>query len=281
MGYHPRRMRALMMSVVAMVTVFCVERAYAEPRRVLTLRTADRAIDLAWQAELAGDAKSARVELTKLIETATRSDESAAKERLGEWLRSIDQRETSFQGMGKTARGYHAAFLTLQNFGLHRATQLWERAGKDLPMLASRTSSTTFHVDVDIVQAPQQGIDRAFVEKTIKDVLEKYGVHTVERRIPAKYDARVSLDATDVGDQARLVRVTAGASMVVRERNVKPQQSRVVASISKHRAETRRNAADARRIASKLSLDETTEAIVFQLRAQWLDELAQRESNKI
>jgi hypothetical protein len=270
----------LLVLIVGIVTSVFGGSASAVPRRVLTLRTAERAIDLAWQAELAGDAKSARAELGKLIETSTRADESAAKERIAEWLRMLDQRESVFQGQAHSARAYHDAFVTLKNFGLHRAELLWTRALKDVPVLSSMTSSATLHLDVDIVQAPLTGIDRAFVEKTVRDQLAKFGLRTVERSASARYDARLSVDATDMVDQGRNVRVTSGVSMVVRERAPKQQQSRVIASASKHRAEARRNAGDARRIATKLATDDTAEGIVFQVRAQWLDEAALRETAK-
>jgi hypothetical protein len=272
--------RTLLVAIVGIVTSASYGSASAAPRRVLTLRMAERAIDLAWQAELAGDAKSARAELGQLIETSTRADESAAKERIGEWLRMLDQRESALQGQARSARAYHDAFVTLKNFGLHRSDLLWVRALKDVPALSAMTSSATVHLDVDIVQMPLSGIDRAFVEKTVRDQLAKVGLQVVERRVNARYEARVSLDATDIVDQGRNVRVTSGVSMVIRERATRQAQSRVIASVSKHRSEARRSPGDARRIASKLAVDDTVDGIAFQVRAQWLDDAVLRETAK-
>src|SRR5262245_49592422 len=64
--------RALVLLVTTIIAAVSIApSARAEPnRRVLSMRAADRAIDLAWRAELAGDYSGARTALTQLVESS-------------------------------------------------------------------------------------------------------------------------------------------------------------------------------------------------------------------
>src|SRR5262245_15089555 len=81
----------------------------AEPRRTLSLKNAERAIDLAWQAELAGDYPGARAALEDLVKTSTMSMEAPARALIDQWLAGLTKRKAAFDKSGRTARGYHDA----------------------------------------------------------------------------------------------------------------------------------------------------------------------------
>jgi hypothetical protein len=262
-------MRAYLSVLVLIVTSFAfVSRSEGVQRRRLTLHSAERAIDLAWQAELAGDAKGAQVELSNLVATSTLAEESAATERLKAWLVTIDRREAAFAASGKSARAYHDAYLTLKDFGLKRSNLLFDHAMNDLPMLrAIMTSSSSVRLGVGTLPP---GVDPAFVQKTLTSVLTKNTLNVVTGR--SRYEARVDVEAGDVEKLARGARVTGSVAIVLRDLS-RAGREKGIASIAKHRSEARDTEAKARQMAVRRALDDSGEALVFQIRVHVLSGL--------
>lgn len=224
----------------------------------LTIRAAERAVDLALQAELAGDYDGAEKALLSLVETATRSEETAGRERLEEFLRSMQARKAAFERHGKTARGYEEAFETLLPFGLARAERLWRKALADLPSLRGQSSVVELRLE------RVKGVDRKAAEQQLREVVTRHGLDVAGAGQEARFVVRVNVDATDISRSARGVRVTAEASAVLKDRTVDQDAS---GSIAKRRTERRRREADARRFAVYRVLDDVGRRVVFAVRA--------------
>lgn len=192
------------------------------------------------------------------------------------WLETIDRREAAFRSFGRSARAYHDALLTLKDFGLKRADRIWSRAIRDLPQAARvLTSSSALRLRIELLRGE---VDRDSALKALTSRLQKEGLR-VERdgKKRVRYESRLNIDASDVVEQARAVRVSVAASMIVRE-VARPGEDRLIASISKHRAETRRTAGEARKMAVRRALDDAADSLVLQIRAQVLSDLASTEA---
>lgn len=232
--------------------LFLTSSAEARP---LTMRAADRAIDLAFHAEIAGDVAGGRAELERLVASATEPEDTAARQRITSWIERSKLRQAAFAEHGKTAPGYAAAFETLDGFGAERAELLWSRAVRDVAGLKGARLALTLVTD------------RLAGLKTEKDLaarlaklVERHGVH-VEEDQPIV--ARLDFDATETKKVGRRTRVVCKSSFVIRDKRL---GTSLVGSSSQRRTETRRKVADARRFAVRRALDDAAEDLVFYVR---------------
>lgn len=234
------------------------------------MRNADRAIDLAWQAELAADFTGARSALVELVSTSTTVEEIAAKERIEEWLRTLDEREKLYREHGKTARFYAAAFTSLRNFGPRRADELWRAALKELAPLQRVAGESTA-----VALRPERMIgaaDRATAERLVAQALNKYGLAVAGQG--ARFEVRIDVDASQSEALERGARATAQASLIIRERG-QDGKYRVSGNVQKHKVEVRRTAGEAKSFAMRRALDEASAALVFHLRSRMLEDAAE------
>ena len=227
------------------------------------MRSAERAIDLGLEAELAGDAAGAEQSLKALIQAATAAEETAPRERIEAFLRSLSERRAAFSRHGKTARAYAEAYDTMLPFGLERAERLWLKAVADIPSLGS-TPVPKVAVRLELVK----GADEKAVFEQLERAMRRHGL-LLEDRENARFVVRVNLDATGVKRDPRGVRVFAEASAVVSDRL---QPKRAAGSISKHRSERRTEETDARRFALYRVLDDVGRRVVFAVRARMLED---------
>ncbi len=245
-------------------TLICALWTAPAPARPLTLKSANRAIDLALQAELAGDYAGAANALEGLISRANTSREISAKARLEAWMRGMKLRKAAFDKHGRSARGYSEAFSTLRGFGLPRSEQLWRRALKDISMLDARFGSVAqISVHPDLIVGIK---DARPMVVTLQQRLVERGAKVVPR---APLKVRLNVDAHKVEASPTGQKVTAEASVSLRT-----AQGETLRSIGRKRSETRRTEAAARRFAARMVVDELARALVFQLRALTLQRVA-------
>lgn len=228
--------------------------------RPLTMRAAERAIDLAFFAELAGDADGGRQALVERLRDANDPEDLAARQRIESWLGTIETRQSAYAEHGKTALGYARAFATLEGFGLARADLLWSRAVRDVPGLKAKRLSLSLE------------IDRLAGLKTEKNLEERLTAliqrHDVFVKAGEPVRARLDFDATETKKVGRRTRVVCKSSFVIRDkRRVRP----MIGAYSKRRTETRRKVPDARRMAVRRSLDDTAHGLVFFVRLAALE----------
>lgn len=245
-------------------TLICALGSTPVLARPLTLKSADRAIDLALQAEMAGDYAGASKALEGLITSAKTSREISAKARLQAWMRGMKLRKAAFEKHGRSARGYSEAFSTLRGFGLPRSEQLWRRALKDISALDARFSSlaqVSVHPNLVVgVKDPRPMVG------TLKQRLVERGAKVVPK---APLTVRLNVDAHKVEESASGRKVTAEGSVSLRT-----PQGETLRSIGRKRTETRRTEAAARRFAVRMVVDELARGLVFQLRALTLQRVA-------
>ena len=276
-------------STVAVITLALASSALAAPR-TLTLRGAERAIDRAFHAELAGDFEGAHAALIALMEAAERPEEAAPRARLEDWLKGLELRKAAFARHGRAVRAYAEAFDTLRPFGLERADLLWAQAQRDVAAL-SGIVARDFVVDLRTEELKGAG-SKALIEARLADSLTRRGIRLGgDPATPARFEARISVDASEAVEVTGGARVTAEASLILRAAGGDPrkleaqrEESRVgpaspgpgpadrqvVGAVAKRRSEVRRDEAAARAAAVRRVLDDTARALVFRLRAEAL-----------
>lgn len=256
-------MRAL---PVLFVTLLVPATAFgAAGKRTLTLRSAERAIDLAFQAELAGDYKGAREALVALVKTSSAADDTAGRERLDEWLTSVDERESAARVHGASARYYAAAYASLKTFGPKRADELFRRAKLAFPELKT-TASVSLRVE-----RLQAVTDKKAPERLLRQALEKQGFTVVEDK--ARFESRIDVDASQSEALERGARATVHASLIIREIQ---QDGKYKASgnVQKRRVEIRNTAAEAKSFAMRRALDDAAFGLIFHMRERMLQDVA-------
>lgn len=252
------------------VTVLALVGARPAEARPLTLRMAERAIDRGFYAELAGDYAGARAALVDLSSTSTLAEDAPGRARIATWLRGLDEREAAFTELGKTARGYARAYATLREFGPSREDLLWSRALRDVAGLEAAQIHDGLALRPDLLKgvAPGDlGIER------LRQYLTQRGVKVAE---DARFEVRINLDASQSGEVSGGQRVIGETSFVLRDSR---RKNEVVGSLSKSRAEVRRQADAARRFAIRRVMDDAGHALVFCFRAQLLEDAANFDSN--
>lgn len=242
------------------LTLFVASSAEARP---LTMRAAERAIDLAFHAEIAGDVAGGRAELERILAEAADPSDLAPRQRITAWLERSDARRAAFAKHGKTADGYAAAFRTLDGFGAERAELLWSRAVRDVPGLKDEQLAVTVVTDRLAGMKQETGV----AERLAKRV-EAHGVIV---RANQPIIARLDFDATETKKVGRRMRVVCKSSFVLRD---KRKEASLVGSSSKRRTETRRKVDDARRFAVRRALDDAAEGLVFYVRLAALERRA-------
>lgn len=259
---------------IACVLLFTSSLAVAEPERLLTMRSADRAIDLGFQSELSNDFAGERDALERLVRSATASEESAGRQLLLAWMEGAQRREESFRAHGRSARAYFEAHQTLREFGIKRSEQLWNKARHDLPELASAsTASSSVHLRIDFTRPSMNSED---VLKILAEEIERHGIRVgVGKKKDSRpaFDVRIVVEASDVETSERGVRVTASASAVVRRYGI---ASDALGSVYKRRTERRRVHTEARSFATRRVLIDLASGIVFQVRSELLGSIRDR-----
>ncbi|MBK6683897.1 MAG: hypothetical protein IPG45_05440 [Deltaproteobacteria bacterium] len=238
--------------------------------RPLTMRMAERAIDRGFYAELAGDYAGARDALRGLSDTSTLAEDAPGRARIATWLRGLDEREAAFSQLGKTAQGYARAYATLREFGPSREDLLWGRALRDVQGLKAAQTDHGVVLRPDLLKGVEPGdvgIDR------LRQYLSQRGVKVGEG---GRFEVRINLDASQVGEVAGGRRVIGETSFVLRDLQHKNE---VVGSLSKSRAEVRRQTDAARRFVIRRVMDDAGHALVFCFRAQLLEDAANFDSN--
>ena len=242
---------------------------------VLTLRGAERVIDRAFAAELAGDPAGARAELRARIEQATLPEEEPGRVRLTAWLRDLDARGAAYQRLGRTPQGYWRAFRTLRGHGPDRAELMWRRALRDLPELEGEYEKLArVHLRIERVAGLDGGL--APWSQHLAGRLGRSGVRAEADDAPSRYEVRVFLDAADAAELMGRSRVTVESSYVLRtvQRGALEQDERVVGTFTKRRAVTRPTEQAARRFGVRRVMDDLGWALVYQIREDVLRDLA-------
>ncbi len=245
---------------VAVAALMFVSSAEARP---LTMRAAERAIDLAFHAEIAGDLAGGRAALERILAEANEPEDIAARQRITQWLQRSDVRKAAFAKHGKTAEGYAAAFRTLDGFGAERAELLWSRAVRDVPGLSDEQLAVTVVTDRLAGLEKESGVAERLAKR-----IEAHGVRV---RADEPVVARLDFDATEKKKVGRRMRVVCKSSFVLRD---KRKEASLVGSSSKRRTETRRKVEDARAFAVRRALDDAAEGLVFYVRLAALERRA-------
>ncbi len=237
--------------------------------RTLTLKGADRIIDLAYTAELGGDYRGARAAVRTRLQEATLSEEAPARARLRNWLIGQARRNQAFEEYGKTATGYWIAYQTLQDSGFGRADLMWRRAVRDVPELAA--DFTTLAV-VDVKFERVVGLEGSLGawDQHLRKSLARAGIR-LNSRSRARYQVRINLDAADSIASIQRWRVTAEGSYVLLNRQ---DENQVIGSFSRRRAVVRRVEARARNFAIRRVLDDMAWGLVFKIREDVLRDVA-------
>lgn len=231
--------------------------------RPLSMRRAERAIDLGFQAELAGDGRGARAALEKLVATSTLAEDEAGRQRVRAWLAGLSIRQAAFSKHGRSARAYSDAYETLRGFGITRADTMWKKALVDVPGLAERDAQAAVEVRVDLARGVK---DPAIVAKHLEARLVRLGVKVAPEK-SAQYHLRVNVDASDVKQGKRRAQVTAEGSFVLRDPDAKQGAA---GAMARTRREERRRVEVARNVAVRRLVDDLGEGAAFQVRAHLL-----------
>jgi hypothetical protein len=234
--------------------------AFAKP---LTMKSAERAIDLGLDAELAGDFAGAEKSLQEVIATATSSAEIAPRKRVESFVRSLSVRKQAFASHGKGAKAWAIAYESMLPFGLERSDRLWLKAIADVPKVKNAPMPKVA-LRFDLLK----GTDAKTVKEQLERAMTKYGISIVEEK-SARFVVRVHLDASEITKDSRGVRVYAEATAVVSDRM---QPKRAAGSVSKQRSERRNQETEARRFALYRVLDDVGRRVVFSVRARVLED---------
>ncbi len=263
--------------------------------RPLTLRRADRAIDLALQAELAGDVPGARAALLALVSSSTTSASTAGRARLRRWLRGLDARARIWSNEDDKARLYADIIESLAPFGLSRVELVWDAALVEVPELRDirdRQARIAIHPDRVI------GLDAEMNEDLLRQLARTFGRHGLRIEFPdvvpsvpqrpgprvrpahlgtywyrtpsdAPFELRLEVDATGRRSSGPRVEVEARASYILKSPGPKGSS---IGRFSRRRRETRRDEAAARRFALHQVGVELAQAAVVQM---WVECLRQ------
>lgn len=241
----------------------------AHAERVLTLRGADRIIDRAFLAELAGDFAGSRDAVRGRLEAATRPEEEPGKARLRRWLVGQQRRKEAFAEYGRTAEGYWQAFRTLRDSGHGRADLLWRHATRDIPNL-EREFERIARVDLRFERVV--GLDdTAAWARHLSGVVAKHHLAIEGKDDKARYEVRIYLDAKESAELMNRWRVTAEGDYLLRDRH---DEGRLVGSFTKRRTVVRLQEDHARRFAVRRVLDDLGRTLVHQIREDVLRDLA-------
>lgn len=239
--------------------------------RPLTLRRAERAIDRAFVAELAGDFAGGRRALSALLHAASRSEEAPGRARLTAWMVSMRARQEAWALSGPSVAGYARAFSTLREFGPERAQLFWDRAVRDLPRVRS---VMRIPPAVHVLFERSRGVEPGPALEGIRRRLTGAGFAVAdEERRPVHYALRVNVDARQVERRPARVRVTVEGSFLLHRHD---GHDGVVASYAHQRSVTRRTEEAARVFAMRRTADDLAWAAIYRLRADLLMSLARR-----
>jgi len=254
---------------IAWAAVLLLFSAAAEAKP-LTLRSADRIIDRAFAAELAGDYAGARAAVRQRVQAAELAEEEPARARLKRWLIGQAERKQAFARHGKTAQGYWHAFSTLKAGAGARAEILWQRALRDIPVL-ERDFAALSQVDLRferVVGLPRQ----SDMQQRLRANLTQQGITCLSNAPRARYGVRINLDATDGVELMYRWKVTTEVSYLLRDRH---SEQRVVGSFSRRRSVVRETQTAARAFSIRRAVDDLGRQLVFQIRQDVLRDLAQ------
>ena len=286
-------MRPFMVGIALAVAGLSVE-VHARP---LTLRRADRAIDLALQAELAGDVPGARRALLRLVQTSTSPSSTAGRARIARWLRGLDERATMWSSANNKAQLYRGLIESLAPFGLSRVELVWDAALSEVPQLRAirdRRARVAIHPDRVI------GLDREMNEELHRQLAQMFGRHglriefpDVAPDLPARkskpkmppsvgtywfreptgdaFELRLEVDATGRRVSGPRVEVEARASYILKAPG---PGGASIGRFSRRRRETRRDEVAARRFALHQVGYELAQTVVVQMWVECLREAA-------
>ena len=267
--------------------------------RPLTLRRADRAIDLALQAELAGDLRGARVALVDLITTSTTPASTAGRARVRRWLRGLDARADAWAQPHDKAQLYSTLIESLAPFGLSRVEMVWDAALAEVPDL-----KTIRNRQAKVAVLPDRviGLDSEMNDELRRLLARTFGRHGLRIEFPdvapvfpprhkkrakppslgtywfrqteaeAPFELRLEVDATGRRVTGPRVEVEARASYILKAPGPSGLQ---IGRFSRRRRETRRSEVDARRFALHQVAVELANAVVVQM---WVECLRQAAS---
>ena len=267
--------------------------------RPLTLRRADRAIDLALQAELAGDVPGARRALVTLVRTSTTPASTAGRARVRRWLTALEARAPVWTSDGDKAQMYATLITSLAPFGLSRVEQVWDAALVEVPELRSiRNAQARIAVLPDRVIGVDETMNEAFrkqlartfgrhglriefpdvvpklpseirTARTPSDELPNIGTYWFKGSGRAPFELRLELDASGRRVSGPRVEVEARASYILKAPGPEGLQ---IGRFARRRRETRRTEVAARRFAlHQVSLELAESAVVH----MWVECLRQ------
>ena len=296
-SYHTGCMHRVVVGLALIVTGLPVE-AQARP---LTLRRAERAIDLALQAELAGDLRGARKALLDLVKSSTTAESTAGRARVRRWLRGLDHRVRVWTGQSDKARMYSALIESLAPFGLSRVELVWDAALNEVPQLRTiRDQQARIAVHPDRIVGLDEEMNKA-LQKQLAATFGRHGLRIefpdVEPRLPrprrkqeqvpsigtywyrggpeAPFELRLEVDATGRRASGPRVEVEARASYILK--GVGPEGSQI-GRFARRRRETRRTEEAARRFALHQVSIEIAESVVVHM---WVECLRQAANSAV
>ncbi len=289
------RLDILAPSLLMLAATLAPQVAEARP---LTLRRADRAIDLALQAELAGDIPGARRALTALVRSSTTPISTAGRARVRRWLHGLDRRESVWKGETDKARLYSAVMESLAPFGLARVEMVWDAALVEVPRLkAIRERQARVAVlpdrivglDHEMSEALRKQLTRTLGRNGLRvewpDVMpvlprrhqksrtpQPIGTYWFKEGETAPFEVRLEVDATGRRVSGPRVEVEARATYILKAPGPDGIQ---LGRFARRRRETRRSELAARRFAVRQMGTELAEAVVVQIWLQCLRQAAE------
>lgn len=270
--------------------------------RPLTLRRADRAIDLALQAELAGDSPGARRALLDLVATSTTPASTAGRARVRRWLDGLEARAQAWARPADKARLYSTLIASLAPFGLSRVALVWDAALVEVPGLRTIRDR---QARVAVLPDRVIGLDREMDEALRKLLARTFGRHGLRITFPdvapvlprrhkkrkeptplgtywfkdgdveAPFELRLEIDATGRRVNGPRVEVEARASYILKGPGPSGPQ---IGRFARRRRETRRSEVDARRFAIHQVGIELARAAVVQM---WVECIRQAASSEL
>ncbi len=226
--------------------------------RPLDLKQAEGAIDLALQAEFAGDYQGAQKALQALIEQAKAPEESSAKKRLEKFLGGQKSRILGFSRTAKAAQ-IQEAFGSLEDFGSRRLELVWNRICTFRPQLAQMLKEQTLLVRVRFTKAfPEDDFRKSLTEE-----LHRRGLQTVATGAQAHFRLQAEVRADQASKKGRRSLVEAEVSAVLRPQ--KPEKAAPLARMIRRRRELRQTEVQARSFAVRRAVADVVREVRYRL----------------
>ena len=214
----------------------------------LDSRAADRAIALAFETELAGDASGAREALEALIAGARSPREAVGRGRLQRWLSALPARAPAWRPEASRAEVLQA-WRAMGSTDPRLRDRAWSHWEQRVPALKAALPPVAVVVDRAV------GLPEPVVSSRLSRALSDGGL----RLDPEGLELAVDLDAASAERDGRWWRVRAELSFVLTSTG--SEATRSLALFAKTRAERRTTEAAARRQVTRRLLQDAAAAV--------------------